>query len=152
VRYFQVDSTLGIHPTKLVVFGPLHQQNLARLNLGSFMLSLNHACSDSLGLAHDQNQGASGYSRPKSWCLRLLTLDPLSVPCPDSSPDSGPPTPCSIYPNISNFKLMYTMILFREVWLQHSPISLLPSLTVCTVMCFGSCCVASFDRYKLQER
>jgi hypothetical protein len=24
-RYFQVDSTLGIHPIKLLVFAPLHQ-------------------------------------------------------------------------------------------------------------------------------
>jgi hypothetical protein len=60
-------------------------------------------------------------------------LDPLLVPCADSGPDSGPPTPCSSHPNISNFKRMYTMILFREVWLQFFSIPPLPSLTLCTV-------------------
>jgi hypothetical protein len=73
-------------------------------------------------------------------------LDSLLVPSPDSGPDSGPPTPCSSYPNISKFKRMYMMLLFREVWLQDPPISLLRSLTVRTVMCFGSCCMAIFDR------
>jgi Ribosomal protein L32 len=52
-RYFQVDSTLGIHPIRLLVFRPLHQQHLTRLNLGSFMLSPNHACSSLLGLAYN---------------------------------------------------------------------------------------------------
>jgi hypothetical protein len=51
IRYFQVDSTLGIHPIRLLVFRPLHQQNFTRLNVGSFMLSPNHACSGLLGLA-----------------------------------------------------------------------------------------------------
>ena len=68
-RYFQADSTLGIHPIRLVIFGPLHQQNLTRLNVGSFMLSPNHACSGLLGLAHDQ----------KSECLRLL-ITKIGVP------------------------------------------------------------------------
>ena len=145
-----MDSTLGIHPTRLLVFGPLHQQNLTRLNLGSFMLSPNHACSCLLGLAHDQNHGASGYSRPKSGCLRLLTLDPLLAPCPDSGPDSGPPTPCSFDINISNFNRMYTMMLFREVCLQDPPISLLRSLAAHTVTCSGSYHRIIFSGCKLQ--
>lgn len=32
-RYFQVDSTLDIHLTRLVGFGLLHQQNLTLLKL-----------------------------------------------------------------------------------------------------------------------
>jgi hypothetical protein len=73
-----VDSTLGIHPTREVDFSPLHPQNLTRLNIGSFLLSLNHACSGLLRFDHDQNHAA------------VIQL-PFGL-CPDSSPDSGPPT------------------------------------------------------------
>ena len=41
-----------------------------------------------------------------------------------------PHHPCSLYPNISNSRRMYTMILLREVWPKHAAKSFLPSLTL----------------------
>lgn len=61
--YFQLDSTLGIHPTRLVNFSLLHQQDLTWLNIGSFLLDLNRVCLALVIL--------------KLWCLRLLILDSL---------------------------------------------------------------------------
>ena len=41
-----------------------------------------------------------------------------------------PHHPCSLHPNISNSRRMYTMILVREVWHKHAAKSFLPSLTL----------------------
>lgn len=57
-----LDSTLGIHPTRLVDFSPLHQQNLTRLSPARPESGL-------LRLVHD----------PKSGFLRQLILDSLLV-------------------------------------------------------------------------
>jgi len=46
-----------------------------------------------------------------------LTRPPL-IPCPDSSPDLGLATPCSFYPNISNFEWIYVMIVLRDEYRQ----------------------------------
>ena len=63
-RYFQVKSTLGIHPTRLVNLSTLHQQNLTRLNLGSTLLSLAlpllMLCSDLLKVARGWSLSAQG--------------------------------------------------------------------------------------------
>jgi len=58
ICYFQVKSTLGIHPTRLVDLSTLTYTSkisygLTRLNYAQAELKL-------LGLAHDQNLGASG--------------------------------------------------------------------------------------------
>jgi hypothetical protein len=78
--YFQLDSTLSIHPTRLVNFSLLHQQDLAWLNIGSFLLGLDRVC---LGLVI-----------LKLWCLRLLILDSLLglvlIPVVILAPQIGP--------------------------------------------------------------
>jgi hypothetical protein len=82
--YFQLDSTHGIHPTRLVNFSLLHQQDLTWLNIGSFLLGLNPVC---LGLVI-----------LKLWCLRLLIIDPLLALVLISVVILAPPTPCSFDP------------------------------------------------------
>lgn len=96
------------------------------------------ACSGLLKVAHDQNHGAQAAHDRNHACLRLLMLDPLLVPRADSGLILVPQPPCSFHPNISNSRRMYTMILFREVWPKHVANSLLPSLTLHTVVCFSS--------------
>ena len=79
-RYFHMASTLGIHPTRSVVFNLLYQQNLTRLNLRSIMLSLNHTCSGLLRVPHDQNRSASGCSCSIPFWFIVLILVLILVP------------------------------------------------------------------------
>lgn len=62
--------------TRLVDSNLLYQQTLTRLNLGSVLLSANHACSGLLMIKIEEPQAAHA----------RLSL----VPCPDFSSDSGP--------------------------------------------------------------